>query len=419
MPDLAVQPPTALYPQPPKQNSFDPGAVVDLIGKITRNEILQRELKSRAAIGSAYQDAMGDDGSFDPAKLASGLRSNPDAAWGLPEAFSRSLEQQQAQTDLRQKQDLAARSVLGTLPPNASDEDLRHYATTLTRAGIPAPLVIGHYEWLRDKTGRDRAAAIKDLQNTAAGPAATMQRVPGPRGPSGEETSVPLGEANKAGGMPIGLPLGATESSTVMQGDLARARNFGGEMFPWQQALDAANALKDKYGTGYFGPGSKARQEFAATFYTLVPQLATTLGVDPEKIKNYAVADKYLTQAMQTRAAGFGHGTDAQLATTLSGSPNVGVTDLALHDLIKGSIALRRAEQAQTLTASKAGPQQYTNAASAWPAFHDIRAYTVDMLTPDARNKLISSLSPAERNKFNRTLREAYESGVLQRPGGQ
>jgi hypothetical protein len=419
MPDLAVPPPNSLYPQPPKQNQFDPGQLLDLIGKVTRNDILQRELKSRAAIGSAYQDAIGDDGSFDPAKLASGLRSNPDAAWGLPEAFSRSLEQQQTQTDLRQQQDQAARSVLGTLPVNASDEQLRHYAATLSRAGVPAPLVAGHLDYLMGKTGRERAAAIRDLQNTAIGPAGVAQRVPGPRGPSGEETSVPLGEANRAGGMPIGLPLGATESSGVMQADLARARNFGQEMFPWSQALDAANTLKDKYGTGYFGPSSKARQEFAATFYTLAPQLAKTLGVDPDKLKNYAIADKYLTQAMQTRAAGFGHGTDAQLATTLAGSPNVGVTDLALHDLIKGSIALKRAEQAQTLTASRAGPQDYLNAASAWPAFHDVRAYTIDMLTPDARNKLIKSLSPAELNKFRRTLREAYETGVLQPPGGK
>jgi hypothetical protein len=122
---------------------------------------------------------------------------------------------------------------------------------------------------------------------------------------------------------------------------------------------------------------------------------------------------------VQNRASGFGVHTDQGLATTISGSPNVSVNDLAVKDVIKSAMALRQAEHAQTLTASKAGAPNYSAAAAAWPAQHDVRAFLLDKLDPDARAKLLGSLKKGtpEYEKFNRTLREAYEYGLMQRPG--
>jgi hypothetical protein len=66
--------------------------------------------------------------------------------------------------------------------------------------------------------------------------------------------SGPYGGAGSGAGntMPVGLPPGSEKSAGVMQDDLIHARNLGQEMYPWHEALDAANKLEDKYGKGYF-----------------------------------------------------------------------------------------------------------------------------------------------------------------------
>jgi hypothetical protein len=153
----------------------------------------------------------------------------------------------------------------------------------------------------------------------------------------------------------------------------------------------------------------------------LSPTIARWAGIDPNELKDYAKADKYLTQAVQTRAAGFGAHTDQQLATTISGSPNVHINDLAVDDVLKAMIATRRAEQAQTMEARKAGPIGYSDAAGSWSARNDIRAFSLDQLTPEGRAKLLGSLKKGtpEWTRFNNSLRSAYENGLMTPPGKQ
>jgi hypothetical protein len=231
----------------------------------------------------------------------------------------------------------------------------------------------------------------------------------------------PPGVVMQPGGvpaMPAGLAPGGAESAQEMRGDLSRQANFGQEMAPWQEALKAANDLRTKYGEGYFGPGSKGRQDFESYFYSLAPQVAQWAGVDPEKLRDYAKADKYLTQGVQSRAAGFGAHTDQQLATTISGSPNVHVNDLAVDDVIKTAMSLRRAEYAQVQQSKKAGGPGYTEAKADWASKNDVRAFSLDLLSPEARAKLLGSLKKGtpEYERFNNSLQAAYESGVMDRP---
>jgi len=331
------------------------------------------------------------------------------------------------QTRLLQQRDAQRRIIanaFGTIAgmDKPTPNDVHSQTTYLSRTypEIPSSLINDTADvMLNHPTGIKDGARL--LLNMGLTPGEASTRVSGPPNPkTGATTSMSLAESNMAGARDVGLPPGAEKSAGIMQDDLARARNFGSEMFPWQQALDAANKLEDKYGKGYFAPGSKGRQEFQSFFYGVSPTLARWLGGDEEKLKNYAEADKYLTQAVQSRAANFGVHSDQGLATTISGSPNVSVNDLAVKDVIKASMALRQAEHAQTLASAKAGPVNYTAASAAWPAQHDIRAFLLDKISPEARTKLLSSLKPGspEYKKFNATLREAYDTGLMTRPGG-
>lgn len=415
-----IPPPTTLYPQPPQQQpgvlSGGPGSIVDLATKIQQNYALQQELKGRAAVGQAYQGALQPDGTLDPEKLRAGL-ANPDASWLLPETTTHMLAQQGAQFDIRAKQDQATRQLLGSLPENASREDVWNYAAQLARIGVPPGLITG---WLNGAP-RDPKAFKDWINNTrisAMSPGEQSTRVEGAPGPRGERQSTPLATATRAGTMPVGLPPGGVESAQEMRADLSRQGGLLSEMSPFKNALDAANSLRSKYGAGVFGPGSEGRNAWESYLQSFSPTLARLTGVDPEKLRDYENARKYLTMSAQQRAATMGHGTDEQLATSLKATPNVSMNDLSVDDLIKSQIAMRRAEYAQVQQASRKGGPGYTEEKSRWPATNDIRAFSLDLLTPEARAKLLGSLRKGtpEYERFNNSLQAAYETGMIDRP---
>jgi hypothetical protein len=419
---------SALYPQPPAPTKpIDPFQIIGALGALNANQRFQAEFGAQKAIGEEYRNALTPDGRLDVPRLVTGLKTNPATGIGLPEATSRMIGQQGGQFENFAKMNSVITNGIGALAadPTLTKEKLADWATTTARTtGMPGAVVAPWLLSLPDDPRKLRDA-VRTLSRTSIGAAGTAETIPYVDQNTGRTLNVPKGAAISAsaggipGAVPASLPAGGEKSAGVMQEDLGRARNFGQDIFPMQQALDAANKLKEKYGEGYFAPGSKGRQEFQSYFYGISPTVARWLGGDPEKLKEYAKADKYLTQAMQTRASNFGTHTDQALATAISGSPNVGVNDLAVEDVLKSSIALRRAEHAQTLSASQAGGPNYTGAAARWPAQHDIRAFAVDLMTPEARAKLLGSFrkgSP-EWVKFNNSLREAYESGVMARPG--
>jgi hypothetical protein len=255
-------------------------------------------------------------------------------------------------------------------------------------------------------------AATPRPRPAAAGGAAPGQPAPG----------IPGARVAPGGGVgyPTAPPVGFEQAAKDRQTDLATEGNFGQEMFPWQQAHQKANELKDKYGTGYLGPGTKGRQDFASYFYGLSPSIAKWLGVDPTKMQDYAELDKYLTQGTSMRANNFGPHTNDGLATAARGTPNVGINDLAVHELIPAAMAVRRAEHIQKMVAAKdpRGPGEYNLAKAEWASSHDIRALMFDTMAPEARAKLLASLKPgtAEYAAFNRTLREAYDLKIMERP---
>lgn len=363
--------------------------------------------------------------------------NDPRARLGLPRALQESEILASSGFERAAMQTKLVADAFGTLATkkDLNAGDLAHVATIWARNGVD-PKLIGSLVGLINGDPKSYRSELIKLGNMAGGYGRALEERPGAPGLEGEPRSVSAGEASYdlvgAGGAPaavapvapaapaapgrvVGAPLGTPESSAMMQRDFGRASKFNDEMVPLTSALKAV----EKLGPGGTAPGSKWRQEFQSFVYGMSPTLSKWLpGVDIEKIKTFAEADKYLTQAVMARASSYGHGTDMQLATTASGNPNVNINDVAVKDVLKMSIALRRMEHAQTLDSAKSGPVGYSKSSARWATGQDPRAYMVDMLTPEQLKKLNESLKGKDREKFNRSLRSAVESGAIVMPGG-
>jgi len=385
MPD--PNPLQGLYPQPQQQQSSLLANPVGTVSSILQLQQLQRALAAKQAVGQAFQGAIGPDGNFDPNAAFAGIKVSPAAAWGAPEAIGSIL-------DYRGKNIANATAQLGlgltnnegaariTAPYAAlgrplTQEEQYNLKAQLAAAGInPATVQAAD---LNGSIKAAKAATLGAIQTM--GPAAAATPVTGaPQPGTGAPTQVPLSSTIGAGARVTGTPPGTEVSATAMQNDLLREANYGQEIYPLKAALSSLQAL----GPGGIGPGTEGRNKFESFLNTIAPSLAQYLpGFDPTKIKNYDEFTKYVTQATQQRAASMGGAhTDAQLATTLTGSPNNKINDLAAEDVLKANIALRNMQRVQTLEAAQAGPVGYTAKASTFAGTQDPRAYLVPYLSP-------------------------------------
>ena len=423
MAELGVQPPTGLYPQPPAPPSqgalSDPTRMIELFGAITRNQMLQNELKGRAAVGQAVQGALGPSG-FDLGTFTNSLKNNPDAAWLAPEALKQGQDNARAQFERMMAIQQQVRQLGGSLSDNPSKEELYNAFTTAVRGGVPPAEAV---EMLSAVSGaRNKAAVITQFRNMGLTPAEQSQRLPGTPGPGGAAQTEPIVNLNRAGTVATSLPAYAGASIDAMQKDQQIQSGYAQDVEPWRQALDKIEDLKKKYGAGFLGPGTKGRQEMESWLFSISPKLARTLGVDEGKLADYASIEKYLQSGTMSRATNYGAHSDQQLASAAAATPNAKVTDLAVPELIKVQYALRRAEYAQHQQAVARGGvagEEYLNEKSNWASRNDPRAFMVDLMSPEDRQKLIGSIpkgSP-EWQRFNNSLRAGYESGVLNRPG--
>lgn len=428
MPEIS-NPIANLYPQPPAAGGgnllSDPFGPIDAISRLQQLSLVGRTLAAKQAVGDAYSHNINPDGTPNFPGIAAELKNNPAAAFGMQEAQSTLLQQygQNIENNTRAFSQFAAQNGFAQQwlasranDPNASKEDILNDAVTLARNTdprvMPSSVITGVISTiLNDPNGVH--GGLVNLQNRVMGAGAAAQRIQGPPAPSGAPTTIPLGSAGYVGQVPVGTPPGTEQSAQTMQADLAHARNFNQEIFPWQQALEKLEEL----GPGGTGPGSKGRQEFQSYLFALNPTIARWAGVDPSKLQNYAEAEKYLTQATQTRAAGFGADTNMKLATAISGSPNIHINQLSNVDVTRAAIALRRMEQVQTLEASRSGAPNYTNAAANISARLDPRAFAIDMMQPEQIIHLQKTLKGPERAQFNRSLQMAIEDGVISAPG--
>lgn len=210
-------------------------------------------------------------------------------------------------------------------------------------------------------------------------------------------------EANKATGTASGQQLAA---------DTAQEANFQSDILPLQKARDALISL----GTTGTGPGTEQINEIKSFAQSM--GLGTLAGIDPDKIKNFDEAKKYLTQYASQAGS---PNTNDKLAAAFAGNPSVGISNAASVDVLKTAMSLRRMQNAKVRAFQASGeqPSVYNQWAAKFNSSQDPVAYGFDMMSPEQRKKYVSGLSPAERQKFVGSLQTATQLGLVTPPSGK
>lgn len=408
---------SSLYPQPTQNTGFDASKTLGIVSQINQNNLFQKEFAAKQAVGEAAQGAIGPDGTYSPSANMNALSSNPAASFSAPEAIHAVLEKQGIQLGQNAAQVKHAAGVYGALSdiekPTASDV---HKATALiatSNPNIPAPLVNQMARTiLADPLGIKHGAAT--LRNIALGPEGTSGRVSAAPAPGGAPQQQSVGAANYGGTAPVGLSpketaaqtqTGAGAGSAINDARL-HSLNYNQQVFPLEQAIPALEKL-GKTGTG---PGTEEFNHIKSFL-----QSAGIPGLDTEKIKTFDEAKKYLTDFVNQNG---NTGTNDKLAASFAGNPSVGISNAAAIDVAKSALTLRRAKQAQLYAFETSGKSEedYPKEAGKWAREHDPRAYGFDLMTPEARKKVLESLPAGKRELFMMDVQDALKNGFIKAP---
>lgn len=225
--------------------------------------------------------------------------------------------------------------------------------------------------------------------------------------PSGPLSPV-LSPAAEAAGKEAGLGSGKQYVA-----DNAQANGFGARKYTLQQALSNLENAN-------VGPGSKTANNVKSFLLAQTPlDMGKYLpGVDPEKIQSYDEANKYLIQYAMGKASALGEGTDAKLATTLSGNANTEISKLAATDVVKANLGLEDMQNAQIKAFNKSGQpsENYQKFATQWNSGVDPRVFVWNYATPINKTRIAEKMDATERATFFKQYNAALQAGYISRP---
>jgi len=200
-------------------------------------------------------------------------------------------------------------------------------------------------------------------------------------------------------------------SGADLHGLYQQAAGTSGRLYQLSKALTSLQTA------GATGPGTETTQAIASFLNTQVPfGLGKLLpGVNPEQIKSYDEATKYLTQYASSSAGAMG--SDSKLATALSSNASTHISNLAAQDVVKATIGIEREKQvrAQAFAASGLPDDQFDRWAANWSASPagDPRVYAFDLLSPDQRKTVLSGMSAGQKSAFLGQVWQASQSGTI------
>lgn len=172
-------------------------------------------------------------------------------------------------------------------------------------------------------------------------------------------------------------------------------------------AITALSLMKDLRS----GPGTETYNKAVA--FMKANNIIPTTANDPTAI--YQEVNKYLNQYVQ----GGGTRSDADLAQRELSNPNVSQQiNPALVKLTKNTIALDRIQAARSGAFEGQDFSKYGKHRSTFPSSVSTEAFTIDLLEPQERQKLLGDMlkkkDTKEGQKFWKSLEIAKRSGVLQ-----
>ena len=196
------------------------------------------------------------------------------------------------------------------------------------------------------------------------------------------------------------------QSGEQLAADRKSAADYQRTIFPLTQAIPALERL----GTTGTGPGTEQFNQIKSFL-----QSAGLPGLDTSKIKDFDEVKKYLTDFVNQNG---NTGTNDKLAAAFAGNPSVGISNAAAADVAKSALALQRMKQARTFEFANSGlpDAQYGQFAAKFATQQDPRAYGYDMMSAPAQQKMLSAMTPAEKERFVASLRVAHRNSLLNGP---
>jgi len=189
---------------------------------------------------------------------------------------------------------------------------------------------------------------------------------------------------------------------------LQRAGNAQADLQPDLAVLDI---VKGK-APGDFGPGTDAFNQLKKVAVTWLPNVEAKLINDSS---DYDTVKKYLVQG--ARAAG-NTGTNDQLAAAFEANPNTTMNTATIESIVKTRVALKKMEAAQALLFEKENlpPSEF----SKWKAKNqnvlDPRAFGWDLMSNEARQKLVKRLTPKEYQRLETSIQFANDANLIEPP---
>jgi hypothetical protein len=408
----------SLYPQPPAAApaALNPLQIVDLATRATQLQGLQRGQAAQQAIGGAYQTALQPDGSVDMGGLSTALKSDPAATYGLPEAASNMLNQQNAQLLLDSKRNQFVVDGVGALAndPSLSQDSVRDFGVKLARnLKIPGAFI---NNWLDDLPDGKAALRNKLIQfrNVAIGSGASNTPTSAVT-PSGAQGTVPRDVYNyqTAGGgvMPTELPPG--EAALLgSPSERAAALQATASSSP-QYHADLENLRQDSAVMGNLGGPIQDVEKKLNQLSTRIAGFGITM--TPDQLRASESFDKIANSIALNQGKMMG-GTDATRTMSVGATPSSGMSRYGrdgVIDMLHGNQDAIDAARDSWLGARSNGAP-----ASSFDLFMnrlgksmDPRVFQFNRLSRDNQQKFLNQMPPQDVPGFEQKYQAAVQRG--------
>ncbi len=200
--------------------------------------------------------------------------------------------------------------------------------------------------------------------------------------------------------------------------DRAAAGSYASRVLPLKQMI----GLLDK--GVQTGPGSEPLNQMRSFMISMANQGLLPKSITPDVIKqaDFDELRKYSSQYIT--GIPFAGGSNAKMAEAISGSPNTGLATLANKDLSRVLVGVDRFRTALPILFDQeaqkgafsggrpANPNQVASEYASWAAKQnqqlDPRAFLDDLLTQQKRGAMWKKMTPAEQDKYIKSLKVAH-----------
>ena len=424
----------ALYPAPPQPQQQqgllqqNPLALIPAIGQI-------QEFTARQNIGEAYRRNTKPDGTMDQQGLMRDLATT--GGFKAGEAVGQGISNQSALIEQKNKQAAVMNDVIGSLPPNASTDEVISRLTWISTHYPPdvmPPALIN--QAIRDLSNpasrRQRILEARDRAMGVAGVAKEAQTGIDPRtgeiiagteqqrqrqlAGAGGGTMAP-GAVRGAPGIAKTLPVGQAESMAGVAGQSASAANRLTEANDTSMTRKSMlGNLEDDLRSFTAGPGADWTK-FAKAWVNRNVPLPKGWEFDPKSIASQEQFNKQAAMlAQQQFAAIGGTGTDSKFESAFTTSPNETLSQLGnkgIIRLLKGNEDAIQAKNKAWRQFLKGGgtPDKYAEFSDNFNSKFDPRAFQFKYMPKEERQSYIENMDIAERNRFLHDLTHARKQG--------